>query len=61
MDTDAGYTPPNTVRVIDAGEFTLLNPLIDEENAVAHRLFLVVDSQYDVLNRQGNMELGKTF
>ena len=61
MDTDAGYTPPNTVRVIDAGEFTLLNPLIDEENAVVHRLFLVVDSQYDVLNRQGNMELGKTF
>ena len=61
MDTDAGYTPPNTVRVIDAGEFTLLNPLIDEENAVAHRLFLVVDSQYDVLNRQGKMELGKTF
>lgn len=61
MDTDGGYTPPNTVRVVDAGEFSLLNPSIDEENPVTHRLFLIVDSQWDGLMRQGNMQLGKNF
>jgi hypothetical protein len=56
---DSGFSPPNAVRVIDAGQFTLLNPSLDEENPIPHRLFLVVDIPYDAISRQPTALLSK--
>lgn len=58
---DSGFTPPNAVRVVDAGQFTLLNPSLDEENPIPHRLFLVTDIPYDFQARVITAFLGKNF
>lgn len=61
MSHGSSFTPPNAVRVIDAGEFSLLNPSLDEENPITHRLFLVTDIPYDFQARVITAVLGKTF
>ena len=57
----SGFTPPNAVRVVDAGEWMLLNPALDEENPIPHRLFLVTDVPFDFQARTITAFLGKTF
>jgi len=61
MSHGSSFTPPNAVRVIDAGEFSLLNPSLDEENPITHRLFLVTDIPYDFQARIITAVLGKNF
>ena len=58
---NVSFLPPNTVRVVDAGQFSLLNPTLDEENPITHRLFLIDSYCHDATNRRPNLELGKNF